>query len=136
MRNLVMVGMGGAIGSVLRFLITNAAPHWAMRWFGFPFPVGTMIVNLSGSLAIGILMGLFAGRLPVNDSVRLLLVTGFLGGYTTFSSYAYETIALAGGGNGRAAWMNVFAQNAAALLLVWIGFKGAQLLFGSVTANP
>lgn len=135
MQNVVLIGLGGGLGSILRFLVTNAAQGWAMRWLGFAFPLGTMIVNLTGSLAIGILMGLFTGRLPVSDSVRLMLVTGILGGYTTFSSYAYETMALAGGGNGRAAVLNLIVQNAVALLLVWVGFRGVQFLAGSAVSS-
>jgi CrcB protein len=83
---LALVAVGGAVGSVLRYLLSLLA----VAWLGAGFPWGTLMVNLLGSLAIGVL-----GGLGVQGELRLLLVTGLLGGFTTFSAFSLETGALA-----------------------------------------
>jgi fluoride exporter len=85
----VWVALGGAVGAVSRF----AVAQWAGARWGGTFPWGTLAVNLSGSLAIGLVMTLLLAR-GADPTYRLLLVTGFLGGYTTFSAFSYETLAL------------------------------------------
>lgn len=81
-----MVGLGGALGSILRFL--------CQRYFAASsFPVGTMLVNLLGCLLIGLFWGLVAKN-SLNEPTRLLLMTGFCGGFTTFSSFSYEGMEL------------------------------------------
>ena len=85
----VWVAVGGAAGAAARYGIAQ----WAGGRWGWSFPWGTFAVNISGSLAIGLLMALFIGR-GADPAYRLLLVTGFLGGYTTFSSFSLETLSL------------------------------------------
>jgi CrcB protein len=85
----VWVALGGAVGAVSRF----AVAQWAGARWGGTFPWGTLAVNLTGSLAIGLVMTLLLAR-GADPTYRLLLVTGFLGGYTTFSAFSYETLAL------------------------------------------
>ncbi len=83
------VALGGAAGSVARYGIAQ----WAgSRWDGH-VPWGTLIANLTGSLLIGLAMTLLLGR-GADPAFRLLLVTGFLGGYTTFSAFSFETLTL------------------------------------------
>src|SRR5512147_2233286 len=82
----LLVMAGGAVGSMARY----AAGSVIMTRFGGRFPLGTLVVNVTGSFLIGLLMTVFAERLP-HPYWRLLLVVGFLGGYTTFSSFEYET---------------------------------------------
>jgi CrcB protein len=84
------VGAGGAIGSVLRFLIGS----WFFGRTGPGFPWGTLVVNLSGAFAIGVVMQLVQSRTGMNPYARVFFATGILGGYTTFSAFAYETYAL------------------------------------------
>ena len=85
MKNLLLVFVGGGFGSVLRYAIGkyfNATPH------GFPY--GTFAVNILGSLLIGIILGLAAKNNSISQSQTLLLATGFCGGFTTFSAFAFE----------------------------------------------
>lgn len=80
--NILLVGLGGGIGSILRYL--------CQRSLNFSFPYGTLFVNILGCLLIGILWGLFTKN--IDEQRRLLLVTGFCGGFTTFSSFTYEGV--------------------------------------------
>ena len=115
----LLVGAGGFMGSVLRFLIAgwvqNALPRTT-------FPYGTLAVNVSGCLAIGVLAGLFELRQLFGLEVRLFLVIGVLGGYTTFSSFAYETLVLARDAEMARALANVALQTVLGLAAAWIGY--------------
>lgn len=89
--NLVMVGLGGAAGSILRYLMSA----WVMARLAQPqFPAGTFAVNLTGCLVIGLLAGLWINH-PVAPQWKLLLITGLLGGFTTFSAFSLEMLLLA-----------------------------------------
>ena len=83
------VALGGAVGSVGRFLIGT----YAQRWWPGVFPWGTLIANVVGALCIGLFFGLFS-RGQLTESQRLLLMTGFCGGFTTFSTFAQENLML------------------------------------------
>jgi CrcB protein len=83
------VALGGAAGSTARFAIAQ----WAGARWGWTFPWGTFAVNVTGSLAIGLVMTLLLAR-GADPEYRLLLVTGFLGGYTTFSAFSFEALTL------------------------------------------
>src|SRR5215218_155007 len=83
------VALGGATGTAARF----AVAQWMGARWGWTFPWGTFAVNVTGSLAIGLVMTLLVTR-GADPAYRLLLVTGFLGGYTTFSAFSFETLAL------------------------------------------
>ncbi|WP_426958219.1 fluoride efflux transporter CrcB [Muricoccus radiodurans] len=84
---LALVALGGALGSVARHTVGVAA----LRWFGADFPWGTMTVNIVGSAVIGIVGGLAAAGAPLTNDMRLFLVTGVLGGFTTFSAFSLDT---------------------------------------------
>ncbi|MFC0409046.1 fluoride efflux transporter FluC [Roseomonas elaeocarpi] len=84
---LALVALGGAIGSIARY----AVGILAIRWLGAGFPWGTMAVNVAGSAIIGLLGGAIASGLPMSNEMRLLAITGFLGGFTTFSSFSLDT---------------------------------------------
>lgn len=108
---LVWVGLGGGAGAIARYLMGREVE----ARFGSGFPYGTLTINVLGSLAIGILVTLLAERFAPNHAVRLLLVTGFLGGYTTFSAYAFEAITLADRGQIGRALLYVLGSNGLAL---------------------
>ena len=84
------VAIGGALGSVLRYLVSS----WFVQRLGTGFPWGTFTINVTGSFAIGIVLQLALSRMGLNPYVRLFFATGILGGYTTFSTYAYEIYTL------------------------------------------
>lgn len=90
MLNFLLVAIGGAAGSMLRY----ATGLGATRLFGPGFPWGTLIVNVTGSFVIGVFVESIARRFGASEPVRLLLVTGFLGGFTTFSSFSLDAAAL------------------------------------------
>ncbi|UXS01040.1 fluoride efflux transporter CrcB [Agrobacterium tumefaciens] len=90
MLNIALVAAGGAIGSVFRYLVGM----WSMRVAGPAFPWGTLVVNVAGSFLIGLLVELIARRLNASSEMRLFIVTGVLGGFTTFSSFSLDAVAL------------------------------------------
>ncbi len=113
----LLVGVGGVLGANARYVLAGLI---AER-LGAAFPYGTLLVNLTGSLAIGVLLVLLTERLAADPAWRLLLVVGFLGGYTTFSSYTFEAIALLAAGDWpRAAWY-VVGSNAVGLAAFFLG---------------
>ena len=112
------VALGGALGSVVRHAVNQAA---SARWPAFP--VGTIIVNVVGCFVVGLLAGLAAGRqveLPRHG--RELVFVGFLGGFTTFSAFSLDTLALARTNPLHAA-LNVGVQVAGSLVGVWLGYR-------------
>lgn len=90
MLQILLVALGGAVGSVCRYLVAVGA----LRLMGPSFPWGTLAVNVAGSFAIGILAELIVARFGASAELRLLLITGFLGGFTTFSAFALDAVTL------------------------------------------
>lgn len=89
-KNILLVGLGGGLGSILRYLCQK----WIYNLYPHPFPWGTFMVNLGGCLVIGILFGISEKTSALSPEWRLLLTTGFCGGFTTFSTFAYENMIL------------------------------------------
>lgn len=118
----LIVGAGGFIGAIARY----ALAAWIGQRWGRSFPLGTFVINVSGSFLIGLLMYLSAEKLMINPQWRLLLVVGFLGAYTTFSTFEYETGRLFADGEWLIAALNV-------ILSVTAGF--AALKIGEVIAK-
>ncbi len=116
MRYLV-VFFGGAVGSLMRYVAGTAI----MTRFGGVFPLGTLIINVSGSFLIGLLMTLLTERGQPHPYWRLLLVVGFLGGYTTFSSFEYESYRAVRDGGQWLGLLNVVASVGLGYLAVWTG---------------
>ena len=118
LNHVLLVALGGALGASLRFL----AATYVTRLYSGLFPLGTFLVNLTGSFLIGILMTLFVSRPTLNPAWRLLLVTGVLGGYTTFSSFEWETLAAWKGGAPWVALLNILLSVSLGFSGVWLGF--------------
>ena len=125
MRELLWVALGGGIGSVARYLASRGL-HQALgtSWF----PVGTLAVNVTGCLLIGFLGALADTRQLFSADLRLFVFIGLLGGFTTFSSFGYETLALARDRELLAAVVNIAAQLGFGLGGVWIGYTLGRLL--------
>jgi len=122
---IMLVGVGGFLGSVLRYLVGG----WVHRLLDNPwFPYGTLVVNLVGCLVIGFLGGLADNRQVFSPESRLFVFIGILGGFTTFSSFAYETSAFLNDGQVVAASFNVGLQVLLGLVAVWIGGCLSRLL--------
>lgn len=113
----IMILLGGATGSLTRFLIGSAI----MNRVGGRFPYGTVFINLTGSFLIGFTMTLLTERLKPHPNWRFLLVVGFLGGYTTFSSFEYETLGLVREGSRWLGFVNAIGSVALGYLAVWLG---------------
>jgi CrcB protein len=120
----VWVGLGGFLGANARY----ALGMWVVGRLGSGFPFQTLIINVSGSFAIGVLLVLLTERLVVDPAWRLLLVVGFLGGYTTFSSYTFEALALVEAGEWLAALGYVVGSNGLGLLATALGMLLARAL--------
>lgn len=123
--NVLLVATGGAIGAVLRYLLGG----WIQGRLGPDFPWGTFIVNVSGSLLIGVVLGL-AAQGALSGEARLFLAVGILGGYTTFSTFSYETLQLIEDGNLAGTLLNAVGQVAAGLIAVYVGVVISRALGG------
>jgi CrcB protein len=123
MMRTLLAGAGGFIGAAARYWLGGLV-H---RQLGTAFPYGTLLINVSGCFAIGFLAVLAEERLALGPGARVFWMIGVLGGYTTFSSFGYETMALFREGSTAAALLNVGAQVFLGLLAVWSGAALARM---------
>jgi CrcB protein len=126
MTRILLVGLGGFLGSVARYLLGGAAQSLLG---GATFPLGTVVVNLSGCFVIGVLSQLAESRGAFSDLTRALVFAGVLGGYTTFSTFANESVSLFRAGEPVLGSLNVLGQVAGGLLAVWLGRLAGQLVW-------
>jgi len=128
------VALGGACGSWARWVVggwvqrRSSAAHGALALF----PAGTIVVNLIGCLVIGFFAALLEERSTLDPAWRIFLLVGVLGGFTTFSSFGLETMALVRAGNFGLALGNVLGSVGGGLAGVWLGAAAARLLSGGV----
>lgn len=119
-----IVGAGGFAGAVARYLVGG----WAQQWWGPSFPYGTFIINVSGSFILG-LFATLSIRYAWSEQWRLLIAIGFVGAYTTFSTFEYESIQLISeGGRYRAAAINLAGSVVAGFFAAYLGVVAARLL--------
>ena len=116
------MGVGGCLGAQARFGLSN----WAAKRWGTTFPYGTLIINVSGSLLLGLFMALAGQAVLTDPAYRWLIAVGFCGGYTTFSTYCYETLTMLREGRwrvgGLANWLGSYLLGlAGAWLGLWLG---------------
>ena len=121
MDKFLLISAGAVLGANARYWIGT----WAAEKWGAAFPYGTLLINLSGSLLLGVFMALTAERAVIDPRIRLLVATGFLGAYTTFSTFTYESVSLLLKGAVVPGLLNALGSTALGLLAVaagiWIG---------------
>lgn len=124
--SILIVGLGSALGGMARYWISGAVSERASS----VFPWGTLVVNVVGSFLIGLIAVLTApeGRLMVGGSARAFAMLGFLGGFTTFSSFSLNTLNLAMDGEWLYAGLNVAGSVLSCLIAVWLGYGCGQIL--------
>lgn len=118
-----VIGLGGAIGTLLRYIVGGLD----YRFSGGVFPISTLVVNVTGSLAIGFLWGV-VDRFAVSPNLRLFIFIGILGGYTTFSTFSLETFNLMRDGEYRIAAMNAVLSMALSIIAVFAGYIFSKAL--------
>jgi fluoride exporter len=121
---ILVIALGAALGANLRYALSI----WAAQQWGTGFPYGTMLINVLGSFAIGVVMVLLTTRLSLGNAWRLLIVTGFLGGFTTFSTFSYETYGLLVAGSWLEAGLNMLGSVGLGMISVFLGAGLARLL--------
>jgi fluoride exporter len=121
--NILLIAIGGAVGSVCRYLVSSAV----LRAFGTLFPAGTFVVNVLGCLVFGAIAGATQERFALSPEVRALLLAGVLGGFTTFSSYMNESFVLVREGQFLWAGLNLGGQVLAGFIAFWIAFSVGSL---------
>jgi len=118
----LLVLVGGGTGALARYVAASAI----MTRFGGKFPLGTLVINVTGSFLIGFLMTLLTERYQLDPQWRLLLVVGFLGGYTTFSSFEWETFTAVRDGALWTGMLNIVSSVVAGYMAVWLGVMLAR----------
>lgn len=121
---LLLVGLGGAFGSVLRYGVSTGV----QTGLGLSFPLGTLLVNFAGCLLAGAVAALLAMMHDFREEFRLLLMVGVLGGFTTFSAFAWESVLLMESGSVFRGLLNVALNNVLGLLAAWAGFASVRAL--------
>jgi CrcB protein len=124
MNRALLVGVGGMVGSLARYWIGGAVQELA----GSTFPFGTLVVNLLGSLIIGVVVTLSLERGMISAETRLLLATGFCGGFTTMSTFSYETLALIADGERLQAMANIGGSLLGCIGAVWVGLVLGRMM--------
>jgi fluoride exporter len=124
MQRYLLIGMGAFLGANLRYIVQTWA---AVRW-GSSFPYGTLVANVTGSFILALFVTLATQRLAISPAWRLFFAVGFVGGYTTFSSFTVETLSLAQDANWLWSGLNVLANVLLGLTAAFLGVALARLL--------
>ncbi|MBW6472945.1 MAG: fluoride efflux transporter CrcB [Anaerolineaceae bacterium] len=121
MDKVLWISIGAVLGANLRYWVGD----WAAQRFGSSFPYGTLLINLSGSFLLGLIVSVNMENFIIDPRLRLLLTIGFLGSYTTFSTYAYESIAIISQGQWGLGLFNLLGSSLLgalfAILGIWLG---------------
>jgi fluoride exporter len=124
LQRILFVGLAGLLGTLARYGMSGIVA----RRFGETFPTGTLVVNIIGCFLAGVLFYLFQERFMINPEIRIATMIGFLGGFTTFSSFGLQTFTLLKDGEVALAILNVVISNVLGILMVWAGYALAKLL--------
>ena len=123
MYKILLIGCAGLAGTLARYWLSA----WADQQWGGPFPMGTLVVNLTGCLAVGFLLHATEAKHLSDPAVRQALLVGLLGGFTTFSSFGLQTFSLLRDGEIFLAGANILMSNVAGLMLVWTGYAVSRM---------
>jgi CrcB protein len=123
-KNILLVGIGGGVGSIARFLCQK----YIYQWYPHPFPFGTLLVNISGCFLIGLFYALAEKGNLLTPEWRILLTTGFCGGFTTFSTFAYENVNLLRNGDVTYFILYTTASVILGILATWLGILLLKLI--------
>ena len=123
---LLLICLGGAVGTGARYLIGGLAA----RWLGPEFPYGTLIINVLGSFLIGFIQQVGLTTLAIPETTRLVLTIGIMGGLTTYSSFSYETIRLIENGSWLGAAANIVLTTCLCLVVCVLGLGLGRLVVG------
>ena len=123
---LLLICLGGAVGTGARYLIGGLAA----RWLGSEFPYGTLFINLLGSFLIGFVQQVGLTTLAIPETTRLVLTIGVMGGFTTYSSFSYETISLIENGSWLGAAANVVLTTGLCLVVCVLGLGLGRVVVG------
>ncbi len=124
METIMLIGIGGFIGANVRYWLSL----WAAETFGSRFPWGTLIINVTGSLVLAVLVAYAFNHTTLDPRIRLFLAVGFCGAYTTFSTYAVESVVLLQAGNWMAGLGNILVTNLICIISVVAGLAlGSRL---------
>lgn len=125
----LLVFLGGGAGTLMRYWLGGAVHAYAGGW-GATFPLGTLVVNVSGCFAVGFLASVLTGPMLVRDEYRTMILIGILGGYTTFSTFGRESMALIHDGEWLHAAANIILSVFLGLAAVWLGDALATKMYG------
>jgi len=123
MLNILIIGIGGFIGAILRYLLSG----YFYNLYGNKFPYGTLAVNIIGCLILGFFITLAEGKFIVSPQMKSFVAIGLLGAFTTFSTFSFETLVLLQRELYISAFLNIFISISAGLLAVWLGIILAKL---------
>ena len=124
LRNHFLVFIGGGLGASARYYLSGAV----YRWLPSDFPYGNLAVNIIGCFVIGVLMTSMEERFITHPALRIFLTVGILGGFTTFSSFSYETLTLVRNGEIFLGTINAFASLLGCLAATWFGMAAGKLI--------
>jgi CrcB protein len=124
LRIILLIGLGGSVGSILRYL-TAVAVH---KYYSGMFPLATLLINVLGSFLIGIIFGCMERHQLSNPDLKFLLATGFCGGYTTFSAFAFENVNLMQSGNNTMAFAYIAGSILIGLTATWAGLALVKII--------
>lgn len=127
MTKFLLIFLAGGTGSLTRYLFGG----WVQRLGSESFPAGTLVVNVLGCLLIGFLTAAFSGRILIREEYRVMITIGFIGGFTTFSTFGLETFSLLNDGQVVRAATNVMLSVVLGLVAVWFGYRVAESWLGA-----
>lgn len=124
MQKVLLIGVAGALGALARYGLSGLV----QRYSGFTFPVGTLVVNVLGTFLFGFIWSLVEQRLVISVETRVVILSGFLGAFTTFSSFMFETGALVGDSQWGFAVLNIAAQITLGLVAMFLGLATGRAI--------